>query len=52
VISLTSFSVLVIGGEPTDQVLFFNFNIFLLCIFLNYISNAIPKVPYSPIPIF
>ena len=34
------------------------FFIFLLCIFLNYISNAIPKVspppplPYPPIPIF
>jgi hypothetical protein len=29
---------------------FFFFNIFLLCIFLIYISNAIPKVPHSPPP--
>jgi hypothetical protein len=25
--------------------------IFLLCIFLNYISNAIPKVPHTPPPL-
>jgi hypothetical protein len=35
---------------------FLLFFLFLLCIFLNYISNAIPKVPpplpYPPIPIF
>jgi hypothetical protein len=37
----------------------FLFYIFLLCIFLNYISNAIPKVPHTlpptplpPIPTF
>jgi hypothetical protein len=34
-------------GSPTlsHQILFFL--IFLLCIFLNYISNAIPKVPHT-----
>jgi hypothetical protein len=41
---------------PKDLVVFF-FKYFLLCIFVNYISNAIPKVspptlPYPPIPIF
>ena len=45
--------------HPFSPVSFFFFFIFLLSIFLNYISNAIPKVlhtlpplPYSPIPSF
>jgi hypothetical protein len=36
----------VLGGFFVCLFLFF-FNIFLLHIFLNYISNAIPKVPHT-----
>jgi hypothetical protein len=34
--------------EEQSMLFFFFFNIFLLRIFLNYISNAIPKVPHTP----